>query len=262
MKVVLLPLLLITAVSTGAVDERNFKDSLKKEYEQHVLVPRTPFQEHEQDFDSAGKAVKDPPNNKWEIYGPVLIKKISVESDKLRLEGPRVALEFDKNQLITSIVPLGKSLEFKIRLEHPLNSVSEAEEILNRVFFVDAARSPHPRPEFCHPLKNQAIERVYHVSPAMRKSGEPSVIAPKPIYTPDPDYSDKAREAKYQGIVVLNVVLDKTGSVARIMVLKPVGEGLDEKAVEKLKSWRFQPASLNGEPVAVELHVEVSFQLY
>src|SRR5215471_9330766 len=178
MKGVLLSLLLIAAVSAGAVDDRNFKDSLKQEYEQHVLVPRSPFQDHDQEFDSSGKPVKDPPSDKWEIYGPVLIEKIRVESEKLQLEGPRVALEFDKNQLITSIVPLGKSLEFKIRLEHPLNSVSEAEEILNRVFFVDAARSPHPRPEFCHPLKNQAIERVYHVSPAMRKSGEPSVIAP------------------------------------------------------------------------------------
>jgi len=88
------------------------------------------------------------------------------------------------------------------------------------------------------------------------------VSAPKPIYTPDPEYSEEARKAKYQGVVVLWLVIGPDGLPREIKVARPLGMGLDEKAIEAVRTWRFKAAERNGQAVAVQMNVEVSFRLY
>jgi TonB family protein len=88
------------------------------------------------------------------------------------------------------------------------------------------------------------------------------VSAPIPIYKPDPAYSEEARKAKYQGSVVLYIVVDTSGAVTECRVVKPLGLGLDEKAVETVRTWKFKPALKNGAPVPVRVMVEVSFRLF
>ena len=92
--------------------------------------------------------------------------------------------------------------------------------------------------------------------------GRGGVTAPRPIYAPDPDYSDAARRAKWQGSVILWMVVGADGRPRDIRVQQQLGMGLDEKALEAVSKWRFQPATLNGQPVAVQINVEVSFRLY
>jgi len=88
------------------------------------------------------------------------------------------------------------------------------------------------------------------------------VTAPIPIYQPDPDYSDEARKAKYQGTVVLNVIVGADGRVHNAQVARSLGMGLDEKAIERVMIWKFKPATKDSRPVAVEVSVEVTFNLY
>jgi len=88
------------------------------------------------------------------------------------------------------------------------------------------------------------------------------VSEPVPIYKPDPAYSEEARKAKYQGTVVLWIVVDAAGAVTDCRVVKPLGLGLDEKAVDTVKTWKFKPAQRNGTPVPVRVMVEVSFRLF
>jgi TonB family protein len=83
-----------------------------------------------------------------------------------------------------------------------------------------------------------------------------------PIYKPEPAYSEEARKAKYQGTVVLMIVIDASGAVTDCRVIKPLGLGLDEKAVETVKTWKFKPAMKNSSPVPVRVSVEVSFRLF
>jgi protein TonB len=92
--------------------------------------------------------------------------------------------------------------------------------------------------------------------------GRGGVTPPRPIYDPDPDYSDAARKAKYQGSVLLWLVVDPQGRPHNLRIQRSLGMGLDEKAVAAVSTWRFQPGSLHGQPVAVEINVEVSFRLY
>jgi TonB family protein len=88
------------------------------------------------------------------------------------------------------------------------------------------------------------------------------VSDPIAIYRPDPPYSEEARKAKYQGTVVLYIIIDASGVVTNCQVVKPLGLGLDEKAVDTVKTWKFKPAMKNGTPVAVRVMVEVSFRLF
>jgi periplasmic protein TonB len=88
------------------------------------------------------------------------------------------------------------------------------------------------------------------------------VSAPKPVYTPDPEYSEEARKSKYQGVVVLWLVIGPDGHPHEVKVARPLGMGLDEKAIEAVRTWRFEPAKKDGQPVAVQMNVEVSFRLY
>jgi TonB family protein len=88
------------------------------------------------------------------------------------------------------------------------------------------------------------------------------VSAPTCIYCPDPSYSEEARNAKLSGTVVLQIIVDAAGEVRDARVVKPLGLGLDEKAVEAIKTWRFKPSQRNGAAVNVRMLVEVSFRLF
>jgi len=88
------------------------------------------------------------------------------------------------------------------------------------------------------------------------------VSAPHPIYDPDPEYSEEARKAKYQGSVMLWAVIDAEGRPRELRIARSVGMGLDEKATEAVSRWRFAPALKDGRPVAVQISIEVVFRLY
>jgi periplasmic protein TonB len=88
------------------------------------------------------------------------------------------------------------------------------------------------------------------------------ISAPRPIYDPDPEYSEEARHAKYQGTVLLWVIVGPDGRPHDIRVQRSLGMGLDEKAIEAVRQWKFEPSMKDGHPVAVQVNIEVSFRLY
>jgi periplasmic protein TonB len=94
------------------------------------------------------------------------------------------------------------------------------------------------------------------------RPGTGGVGYPSCAYCPDPKYSEEARKAKYQGTVVLQAVITPDGRAIEIQVVKGPGLGLEEKAVEAVKQWRFKPAlGPSGKPVAVVVPIEVTFRL-
>jgi TonB family protein len=88
------------------------------------------------------------------------------------------------------------------------------------------------------------------------------VHAPRPIYSPDPEFSEEARKNKWQGVVVLRVIVGADGKTHDVSVQQALGMGLDEKAIEAVRTWRFEPGTKDGQPVPVEVSVEVRFRLY
>jgi TonB family protein len=85
---------------------------------------------------------------------------------------------------------------------------------------------------------------------------------PQGTYMPDPEYSETARRAKYQCTNVLSMIVGADGQPLSVWVVKPCGEGLDEKSIAAIQKWTFRPATKDGEPVPVFINVETSFHLY
>lgn len=84
---------------------------------------------------------------------------------------------------------------------------------------------------------------------------------PRVLYQVEPEFSEEARKAKYQGVVVLSIEVDTNGRAREIRVIRSLGLGLDEKAVGAVQQWRFQPGSLDGKPVVSSAVIEVNFHL-
>ena len=86
---------------------------------------------------------------------------------------------------------------------------------------------------------------------------------PHPAYSPDPPYSEKARAAKYSPVTcVVQLVVSPQGNVENVQVVKPVGLGLDENAVNTVRTWKFRPATPEGVLVRQRMLVEISFRLF
>jgi protein TonB len=100
------------------------------------------------------------------------------------------------------------------------------------------------------------------VGPGIFHLGESGVSAPKAIYAPEPEFSEEARKAKYQGVVGMNVVVGPDGRVHDPHVVHSLGMGLDEEALKTVKLWKFEPGKRNGQPVSVAVYIEVDFHLY
>ena len=128
-----------------------------------------------------------------------------------------------------------------------LNRASEAEPL--------EARAKQVRQANIAGLTRQTVQAVDAVRMAT------GIQAPKLLLKKEPEYSEAARIAKLQGTVLLGIDVGTDGLAYNIHVIRPLGEGLDEKAIEAVSQWRFQPGMKNGQPVAVQATIEVNFRL-
>jgi TonB family protein len=88
------------------------------------------------------------------------------------------------------------------------------------------------------------------------------VSAPKIIYRVEPEFSEEARKNKWQGTVLLQAIVGVDGKTHQISVMRSLGMGLDEKAIEAARQWRFEPGLKDGKPVDTIVSFEVNFHLY
>lgn len=112
----------------------------------------------------------------------------------------------------------------------------------------------------------QAKRLTDFLSPAGRPQAavqaiEPGVAPPVPVTQPKPSYTREAMLRRIQGTVTMRVVVLADGTVGDVEVIKPLGFGLDEEAIATMKQWRFRPGTRNGQPVAVRVVVEMTFQM-
>ena len=122
------------------------------------------------------------------------------------------------------------------------------------------------------PTAKESESEGYYSSPPKPAEASPQsagplrigggVLAPILIYSVEPQFSEEARKAKVAGNVLVNLWVDTNGLPSHVHVIRGVGMGLDEKAVEAVKQYKFKPAMKNGEPVTVELNIEVNFQIF
>jgi len=282
MKAILLLALASGLPATAPADEGLGK-TLTDEYHGKVLVLRHAFISNSQQYAPDGSFAGAPEEGAWSVYGRILVNKIKADTDQLKVEGERAVYYFDRS---------GKQVQFQsdrdhpaervtitVHLQQPLGSAEEARAILARVFALSPEDVVNSAPDYWQPqlakelgvqlpkpavaqddggTKEQAAsrEKTFQVSDTV---GGKKVTPPALVYKQEPSFSDAARSRRLQGTVGLNVTVDKNGSVVDVKIVRPLGMGLDEQAVATIRTWRFTPAKVEGQPVAVQLYIETNF---
>jgi len=103
-------------------------------------------------------------------------------------------------------------------------------------------------------MASAAAQKVYSAS-------DPSVIPPRLIQSAGAEYSEEARLARLEGVMVLSLIIHEDATLHDIYVSHSLGLGLDEKAIDAVKQWRFSPGTRDGQPVAVLMKAEVNFKM-
>jgi protein TonB len=119
--------------------------------------------------------------------------------------------------------------------------------------------------EFDIPIVDDLVIGIPEAPPEPEPSGPiyvtGDVVKPEKINAPQPQYTEIARKARIQGVVIVQAIIDEQGQVTNVEVLKGLSMGLTESAVEAVKQWTFKPATLNNKPVAVIFNLTINFQL-
>lgn len=126
-------------------------------------------------------------------------------------------------------------------------------------------RIEEPEPEIDLPDVSDIVFGIPEAPPVAEPEGPihvgGDVKAPVKVQAPQPQYTEIARKARVQGVVIVQAIIDKGGNVTNVKVLKGLPMGLEEEAVKAIKRWKFEPATLNGKPVDVYYNLTVNFRL-
>lgn len=281
MKLLAATFLFACAVVAFASDQLG--DALNHQYKDHIYTLRQPMTLPTQQYDSQGNSPTASALGPWTIYGRMQIKNIKLEKTRVIVEGQRIGMEFDRAAKILVPVPLKDKIKLEISLAQPLDSADQAHTVLSYVFAFSKDDFLASVPALWRQYLTDNLESYADdgsqllfkpfrpVNPPARKTEEPvngvyhvgnGVTFPKRTFTPEPDYSPTARAEKFRATLVLRVVVDDSGAVRNVGLAMPAGLGLDEEAERTVATWKFEPALRNGQPVAVEISVEMSFNLY
>jgi len=290
-KLTLFTLVSISFLSVYAfAADQGLEAFLNSQYKDKIFALRHPLDKNSQVYDSDGNIQMVGKEGSWTLYGRFLVKKIVVKKHALRLEGERVTYRFNQLEGLAPSGHLG-NITVEIRFSSKVTSSEEANALLGRVFALTddgiiqsapAFWQPYLRQQAAHALQAGKMVLPSYASDATQPEGidraghdgsntgtkqkiytiHPGVTAPRAKSTPRPEYTEVARKKRYQGTAILFLIVDETGKVIRPQIVRPLGLGLDDNAVKRVMTWRFEPATIDHKPVAVQISLEVSFKLY
>jgi TonB family protein len=204
------------------------------------------------------------------------MRKVQVSGSHLKIEGMRMAITFARDGTMAR-VPMtkgafGNATPEKVTIEVDGHGNPDFTKELDAIFAesLDALTPSLPEYWRAYALKHFGDPTV-PVAPAATKPPTTmvkrakiggAVKPPRLLQSVDPDFTDMARRLKYSGNVLVNLDVDKDGMPSHISIARPAGMGLDEQAIAAVARYKFAPAMKDGEPVVVELSIDVNFQIF
>lgn len=249
-------------------------------------------------FDVQGRLISGGGPGAWTLCRDMRIEGVKLEDGKLKITGQRIYLFYDsKQKQFRDVAEVAdkNTRNYKEIVKHQKTSIemelppgaedssiqaamdrlcysSEQEFLADAPYiwksFLQTANKLEGQPVISpgsDEISNPAAEGTF--LSATDHDGKPlhvgkGVSAPVPVYTPDPDYTAEARATLYQGTNAVTVVVGSDGRVRNPILSQCLGMGLDEKTAERVLVWKFEPATKDGNPVAVQVVIEVKFNLY
>jgi TonB family protein len=276
-------LIAVTLLSAPAAwADGDIAKQIKFEYLGKVLTLRHFYSGERLSFHSDGTLQGDAPIGPWTLDGQIEVEDVQLRGAKLAIKGRRIHRIFDaqrnpQDQLSTignnpdkqhkELEKELRRLRVEIQIDLPSDKPDEKDvtSAIHAVFLASSESMMDIVPSYW-----RAYFAKQEGKPAPQVKGPPQysfkpgggVLPPHVILQPDPEYSEEARKAKYQGTAVMSLIVDASGRATDLQIQRPLGLGLDEKAVAAISTWKFEPAEKNGEPVSAAILVEVSFRLY
>jgi TonB family protein len=158
-----------------------------------------------------------------------------------------------------------------IRLEFAVPANADYSMVLDSVFTADLADLiPHMPTQWQNYATKNLAHNGAHATPATEQpKSEPStrriggaIEPPRMLSGREPEFNNSARGVKLNGTCLVYLQVGEDAKVSHVAIVRPIGLGLDESALVAVQAYKFAPAMENGKPVAVELNVEVKFEIY
>ncbi len=268
----LIPVLFLLLISTAAVVAQSTESKLRARLIHKPLYLRGLWVDDDLHFDAGGKNSGSAAPTSFTVGG-VEIDSLQLTAAALVLKGHRVGLEFKNNLPHRVALKIRKPSGFgehdeKMSLTLALPAGGNFDAALDAIFTEKLADLvPNMQVEWQGFASREILHEPADAGPAgefrtdMRKI-RGGVTAPVVLNAPEPTFSQAARGLAYSGKVLVYLQVNKAGEPQEIRILKPVGLELDERAVAAVKAYKFRPAMENGQPIAVEMNVEVNFQIH
>jgi TonB family protein len=280
--VMLLPMLLLP-LRFACADSGGIERQLKSDYVDKVLTLRHFYGGEQLRFHADGTLQGDAEVGPWTVDAQIVVKEVRLQGGLLTIKGRRIYRYFDswskpqdvlntiennREQSKKDVEKTLRSLTVEIEIELPSGTPDQQDisSVINNVFLTQSESMSDVVPIYWRAYfakqegKPQAAPESQN--PIYRSGPGYGTSAPRPTHQPSPEYSPEAQKLRYQGIAVLSLIVDVSGSPQDIQIERPVGLGLDEKAVAAVSKWKFKPSLKDGKPVAVAISVEIQFHLY
>ena len=258
--------LVLMCVASPVLGQTNsLQDQLNFTYKGKILLLRNFYSGTDLEYDRNGTLLSPAGSGSWTLSN-VEIRDVRVTTQSIEVVGDRLGTLF-QNEMARPVM-IGK---VKIRIARPISDADTAaalHPIFNKIFlepgedlrplvpdqwrYYLTEKDPHARSA----AWESDLEKGNIVPPKRAIALSP----PKTIRRPDPKYTKEAESHRIEGLSVLGVVVDTTGTANHISILEPLGMGLDEQAVRAVERWQFRPSTLNGQPVPIHIHVEIGFR--
>lgn len=224
----------------------------------------------------------------WTVCGRLQVEDIQIKQDEIIIRARRIYLFYDPEKISFQDADLlvrekekkdknhPEERRLEIRIAQPKNADEAGiQASLGKLFRAAEQGFSDIAPDYWKPYLEG--RKAAKNADAIHKKEELAIVKPvtaadmwpgnaKPphlIRSPDPEFSEQAREYKFHGTVVIRILIDTDGNPTETQIIRPLGLGLDEKAVEAVKKWRFiSGKGKDGNPVAVWATVEVNFRRY
>ncbi len=219
-------------------------------------------------FDASGKPVSVATEGSF-TESAFDAKKVTLQGDQLKIEGQRVGLKFEKDGTMKRL-PIIRSGVFKkapetIMIEIDGHGNTDFRKALDAIFADSLAElTPSLRPYWqAYARKHFLNETTPAPSPKQGVSEIGGQVKPPHVlHSVDPSFSEFARDLKVSGYTLISLVLDEQGHATEFSIVKPLGLGLDERAIAAIVNYQFAPATRDGVPVKVAISIDVNFQIF
>jgi TonB family protein len=268
---------ILTVLAVGAMGASELKH-LRREYLGKTVLLRGMYAGNKLQFDSSGNLIGTAEREAWTV-AQIEITKIDFKHKTLEISGRRLAMVAASDGSLATVYRGFRDKDSKetkkpervaITMDSP--DPTKWESSIRNVLILDRSNWNSVIPEYWHayldhsPNPNSApdsegVVRVLSDGTKVYKAGG-AVSQATATYSPDPEYTEPARQARYQGTAVYQLIVDTDGRPRDIQIKKPLGFGLDDNGAGVIRQWKFVPAMREGKPVCVAVNVEVSWALW